>query len=275
MKFVEDAVSKRYSSDDFNYFFDKRNGFTALWGRTKEEDPVFAPFPVILDFEITTKCNGVGNNGPCKFCYKSNTDKGEYTPFEIAKQIIDKMPRVLTQIAFGLDAKCESNPDWFDIFQYARKSGFIPNVTVADISEETAQKLASVCGAVACSRYENKNYCYDSIEKLTRNGLKQVNIHILLSKETEGWVYETINDAKTDPRLKGLNAIVFLSLKKKGRGQGFHSLDKADFKKIIDYALENEISFGFDSCSANKFLESVKDSPKFEQFKQCSEPCES
>ena len=85
-----------------------------------------------------------------------------------------------------------------------------------------------------------------------------------------------MKDRLTDDRLKYLNAIVMLSLKKKGRGKvGFNNLSCEHFQNLIDFALENNISFGLDSCGCANFLNSVKNHPNFEQFKIVSEPCES
>lgn len=275
MNFYENDYVKVYRSEDFNYNFLKRNGYTELWGKTKEDDPVIAPMPVILDMEITSICSGPGTDGPCKFCYKSNTVNGKYMSFKTAKNILDKMPKQLTQVAFGVDAKCESNPDWFNIFKYVRELGFIPNVTVADISDETADKLASVCGAVAISRYENKEYCYNSVKKLTDRGITQTNIHIMISKQTKHQVFETLEDIKNDPRLAKLNAIVFLSLKKKGRGKSFECLTSDEFKEIVDKAMSLKVNFGFDSCSAHKFLKSIENIEKYKHLSVYCEPCES
>lgn len=221
--------------------------------------------------EITTICNGV-NGIPCNFCYKSNTNNGNYMKLDDAKIIIDKLPSTLTQIAFGVDATLTSNPDWYNIFNYAKSKSFIPNVTVANINDEVADKLSSICGAVAVSRYNNKNYCYDSIKKLTDRGMEQVNIHQLLSKETLANVYETIHDiAFSDDRLRKLNAIVFLSLKHKGRGSSFTSLSNEEFKNIIDECNKLGINYGFDSCSYHKWANAIND----KELLKYGEPCES
>jgi len=50
--------------------------------------------------------------------------------------------------------------------EYCREQGVVPNITVAEISDETADKLVKYCGACAISRYENKDICYDSVEKI-------------------------------------------------------------------------------------------------------------
>lgn len=275
-KFIDNSAKKIFLSNDFNYLFDKNTGYTITYGVTKEHNPDVSPFPMIADIEITEKCDGPGNDGPCKFCYKSNTaNKGAVMSFELFKKICDKLPKQLTQIAFGADAKLISNPEWFEIFSYARKSGFIPNVTVANVTDEIAQKLASVCGAVAVSRYQNKNLCYDTLERLRNAGLKFRNIHILVSQETLPQIYETFEDFHNDPRLKDLTAIVLLSLKKKGRGKGFTRCTDEQFKNIVDKALELNIPFGMDSCSAHKTMNALKNHPNYKTILNSIEPCES
>lgn len=266
-------------SANVNYIFNHKTGDSIVWGKTLKEDPDYSPFgPFIADIEITTICKGI-NNVPCPFCYKSNTSVGRNMTLGTFKKIFDKLPKSLQQIAFGVDSQCTSNPDTFKIFQYCRDNNVIPNVTVADISEDTAKKLAILCGAVSVSNYpimyNDSNLCYDSVKRLSDAGLKQVNIHQLVSKQTLPDVFQLLTDTKTDERLKGLNAIVFLSLKQVGRGKGFDLVEQTDYNLIIKYCLENDIKFGFDSCGCFSFLEAVKDHPAFEMFKTVSEPCES
>lgn len=277
MMALESKNGKILESKDYNFIFNKTDGFFARWGKDKNDDPKFSPFgPEIADIEITTICEGIGDKGPCPFCYKSNTSKGKYMTFDKFKGLFSILPKeTLTQIAFGVDAKCESNPDTFKILKYCRDNGIIPNITIADISEETADKLSMLCGAVSVSRYENKKYCYNSVKKLTDRGMKQVNIHQLLSKETLSQVYETINDIRNDSRLVGLNAIVFLSLKKKGRGKGYTPVSKEEFNNLITHTLESGINFGMDSCSATKMLGYIKDKPTLKNISNYIEPCES
>lgn len=102
-----------------------------------------------------------------------------------------------------------------------------------------------------------------------------VNIHMMVSSETFDMCMETINDRLIDSRLEKLNAIVFLSLKKKGRGVKFHPLSQDKFQNLIDVALKSGVGFGMDSCSAPKFLKAIvghKDESKMKTF---VEPCES
>lgn len=277
---------KEFRSTDYNAIFMKETGWFARWGKTKEADPDMAPAPEILDIEVTTICNGVsglnsdgsaGPEAPCRFCYKSNTKNGKNMSLDTFKTVLDKMVKTgfLMQVAFGADAHAESNPSLIEMMKYCRAQGVVPNITVADISDEMADKLVGLVGAVAVSRYANKNICYDSVKRLTDRGLKQTNIHVMSSLETHSQVVETIQDRISDPRLSKLNAIVLLSLKRKGRGESFHQLPQEDFAKIVRMAMELNIGLGFDSCSASRFLCSVRDDPKFKTFQMLCEPCES
>jgi MoaA/NifB/PqqE/SkfB family radical SAM enzyme len=268
--FENDSI-KTVRSKKYSYIFNKIDGTFLRWGETEDDNPEWARHgPEIIDIEITDICS---NN--CKFCYKSNTSDGTNMSFETYKKVIDVMPKTVCQVALGVDSKAESNPDIWKIMEYTRDKGIVPNITVADISDDTADKLMKYCGAVAVSRYENRDKCYDSVKKLTDRGMKQVNIHFMISQETFDAAVETIYDIQTDPRLKGLNAILFLSLKQKGRGSSFTPLDDANFKYLVDTLIEKNINFGFDSCSAYKFLKSIIQNKDFIHYETCTEPCES
>lgn len=279
----ENNKVKFLRSLNYNFNFDKTNGYFERWGKTKEEDPPFSPFgPEIWDFEVSTICRGpgaaYGTGIPCSFCYKSSTPNGKNISFDNFKTIFNKIPITCTQIAFGLDAQCESNPDIWKIMDYCRNNNYnylVPNVTVADINNETAEKLAKHCGAVSVSRYSNKELCYNSVKKLTDYGLKQCNIHAMISNETYEQTIETINDIKYDNRLKNLGSIVYLSLKQKGRGKNYTQLSQEKFDHIIKLSQEYEISYGLDSCSAHKLFSYIDRNTGLDNIKQCIDPCES
>jgi radical SAM protein with 4Fe4S-binding SPASM domain len=280
MKIIDSKYKKILISENCNYIFDKTDGTMITWGKTKDDDPEFSPYgPFIADIEITTICKGIPNKDgvktPCPFCYKSNSPKGINMSFDTFKKIIDKVGIQLTQIAFGGDSEAISNPDMFKMMEYARSKGIIPNITVANVNDETASKLAKLVGACAVSRYSNKDICYDTVKRLELAGVKQINLHQLVCEEKYDEVMETLNDMKTDDRLKSVRAVVLLSLKQKGRGEKFTPLSLDKFKKIVEFALENKIGIGFDSCSANKFLKVVKDHPDYKNFETLAEPCES
>jgi radical SAM protein with 4Fe4S-binding SPASM domain len=236
-----------------------------------------APHPEIADIEVTTICAGVGGK-LCGHCYKSNTRSGSNMSLDTYKRVFDRIAAsgTLTQVAFGADSTGRANPDLIEMMKYTRSKGVVPNITIADIDDDMAQQLASVCGAVAVSRYADKNYCYDSVARLSAAGLKQINIHLMISRETFDWAYETIKDVHSDPRLKGLKAVILLSLKQKGRGTRYNTLVQSQFAKLVRESVDYNVQIGFDSCSSLKFLRTLKKNhPDYPRIKQQVEPCES
>lgn len=306
---VSDNGNRAVQAKDgsFHMMFRKSDGFTAKWGRTMDDDPTHCPWGnEIADIEITTACRGIRSidkatgktsvndydRRVCDFCYKSNKPNGSYMPFDTFKAVFDKMnqPRTMTQIALGVDAECRTNPDVWRIMDYCNENGVTPNVTVADIGKETAENIVRRCGACAVSCYErNRNCCYDSIKLLTDEAKRQgkdsfkVNMHLLVSHETEKFVFEVLNDRLNDERLKDMGAIVLLSLKQKGRGKAFRKMDDEVYRKVIFFLQDNHISYGSDSCGANRLMASLKEYYKDkengeEQYKRvlgCISPCES
>ena len=274
-------------SEGYNFIFNKMTGDFKRWGASYEDDPEYSPIgPEIWDCECTTSCKGIPDkNGivtPCSFCYKANTPNGKNLLLNDFKKMIDIFPKSLTQIAFGGDSMATSNPDLWEMMSYCRELGVIPNITVANISDEIADKLKRYCGAVACSRYANKDVCYNSVEKLaTTRGMNQINIHSMLSLQTFDQCMETAKDMLTDKRLKDMNAIVFLGLKKQGRAKNnFDTVPFGKFEELITFCLNSGIRFGFDSCSACRFEKVVRNSTKIKdddkkRFIECSESCES
>ena len=274
VSFIETDNLKIVRSSDYNYNFNKETGFFMRWGKTMDDDPDFAPAPEILDIEISTVC-GQG----CSFCYKSNTAVGENMSLETFKTIFDKMPEVLTQIAFGI-GDLNGNPDLYKIMDYCRTNGrtqVIPNITIngAQLTDKHAEKLASLIGGMAISHYDD-DICYDAVKKMTDLTDKKINIHQLLSEETFDDCYRVMNDYLNDSRLSKLNAIVFLFLKEKGDRNKFHTLRSLDkYKTMIEFAFENNIPIGFDSCSAPSFIKVIKGTEREDALMQMVEPCES
>lgn len=263
MQLFQTPTHKILKSKNMNYVFNKQTGFMAQWGATKDIDPQKCIYgPTIADIEITTSCHGPAGK-LCPFCYKSNNPNGHNMTFEEFKQVFHNIPQTLTQIAFGVDASATTNPDLFKMMEYCRTNSYnqvIPNLTVADVADPEAKQIAKLAGAVAVSYYEHagKSVCYDSINRLASHGMKQINMHFMLSKETMHSIPTLINDIKTDPRLKSLNAVVFLSLKQKGRGESYKGCSTEEFKSVIDKMFAAGINFGFDSCSAPKATEAVR-----------------
>ena len=274
---VEDQKVKILKSENYNFLFDKTNGFFARWGKTQEDDGDFKlGLPEIADIEIAEICEGVPGIGPCAFCYKDNNGvRGKNMSLETFKTIFHKLPATVGQIAFGCGT-LRKHPEMWDIFRYTKENGVTPNLTInGDVDPEEFDNIAKLCGACAVSIYD-KELSYDAIKALTDRGMRQVNIHYMISQETYDKAFEIMRDIKTDPRLKNLNALVFLSLKTKGRSVNrFHQLTQEQFANLTNYALENAVPMGFDSCSAQKFMKAVANHPNAEKMMQVAEPCES
>lgn len=246
----EDADGSKYKaffSKKANYIFDLQTGDMMTWGEVPKENAERFPAPNILDLEISTICKK-----RCKMCYKSNNTRGSLMSFETFKRIIDIIPKSITQVALGSDYSMESNPDTEKMFAYLRENNIVPNITVGYLDDDHADIVAKYCGACAVSFYDPKDACYDTVKRLTDRGMKQVNIHFMLSEETYDRYFELVEDIKNDPRLAGLRALVILSLKKKGRGVNYHTVSQDKFNEVVKKANENNINIGFDSCSSLK-----------------------
>ena len=271
---VENDKIKTATSENYNFFFDKITGAFARWGKDFNDDPTMSPYgPEIVDIEISKICSK-----GCTFCYKENTPCGENMSFETFKKIFNLLPATTTQIAFGV-GDVDANPNLIDIFKYCKNNGVVPNITISGsrMTEEYFRSLAELCGSIAISRYNPVDECYNAVKTFIALGKKQINLHCLLALETYDECFKAIDDVCSDERLKGLNCIVFLSLKEKGRAVGhMHSLrDPEKYKALVEYAFEKKVSIGFDSCSAPLFQKAIEDREDYKSICQMVEPCES
>ena len=284
----ENAERKTLSSPDYSYSFSKTDGLFFRWGQTRDDDPQFSPFgPEILDLEISSVIHGESPaDDPhlcsdvcshCAWCYKQNDQKGPVWNLSLREfeTILSKMPKTLTQIAFGI-MNIGTNPDFFPMMEHARANGTIPNFTnsAADVTPEIAKRTAEICGAVAVSLVA-KERTYEAIRLFSEAGMEQVNIHFMLAEETFDKALATVEDIAKDARLGGLNAIVFLQYKPK-REAPFHPISSAEkFKKLMGRCEELGVRYGFDSCSAPLFFKGVEDHSQRKTFEILAEPCES
>jgi sulfatase maturation enzyme AslB (radical SAM superfamily) len=272
---------KRIYGKDFNHILNKQTGFAATWGATEAEDPQFSPVgPLLMDIEI---CDGNTCPQKCAFCYKGNGTGGEgrYMSLDTFKQLMSKTPKTIGQIAFGITS-VGANPDFFKIMEYCRQIDIVPNVTISsgdNVTDEQINQLIRLTGAMAVSVYGNtpKEKRYSLINRLNAAGAKQLNIHFMLSKQTISYAYDVIDDYLNG--IFNINAIVFLNLKPKNRGQVFDVLPMAEFTDLITFCLNLNVPCGFDSCGAAKFEKVVELSDMKPELKNrlisMSERCES
>lgn len=298
---------KALRSDNYNYFFNKSDGFFVRWGKndtiselkpTKHELDLFVVWsaiwkekfnikqflsdlktdsdysvmlPDILDFEVSTKCDF-----GCSFCYKSNNNKGAYMTTENFKKIIDVLPASICQCVLGIGNV--DQPNLFEMMDYLIEKGIKPNITIngAKMTTEIFDKLAEKCGAIAISHYSDELTFNAVYELATVRCMKQINIHSFLSEDSYDKCLGLVEKIQTEPRLKNLNAVVFLSMKKKGNAlkNNYTTLSKEKFNYLSNLLLEKNIRFGWDSCSCQNFIRSIEGRPDAERIIQFCDPCE-
>ena len=297
MKLKETPTNKIISSTFYNSILNKVSGKFIRWGKTTENNPSWCEFgPEILDIEIssvvdkkevvlnenTILTSGACNGRGCKqFCYKDN-GTGNFTAHMSLigfKKILDKLPKTVGQIAFGITS-LNSHPELWKIFEECRNNDIVPNLTIngIDVSNDNAKELKRYCGAVAVSVNKvNQEEAFNTIQLLSQTyHMNQINIHYVLSEQTHEDALFLIKEASEDERLDKLNAIVFLMYKHKNKSCKYDSLlDVAKYKELVETANKYGIGIGMDSCSSDMYLASIKNDKHFEELKQCVEPCES
>ena len=101
-----------------------------------------------------------------------------------------------------------------------------------------------------------------------------LNMHIVIADFSMDHIMDVLNDIKNG-KVPGLKSVVMLHAKPVGRAKNLDcSLSKENLTKVIKFCLDNNISFGFDSCNGHNVQDILMDMSKPEL---CSsiEPCES
>ena len=80
-------------------------------------------------------------------------------------------------------------------------------------------------------------------------------MHIVIADFSINHVMDVLHDIK-DGKVKGLKSVVMLHAKPVGRAKSIDcSLSKKNLTMVVKYCLENNISFGFDSCNGHNVQE--------------------
>jgi len=281
-KLFENDKVKSIRSEKYNYDFNKITGYFQRYGKTKsdEDDPTYSPIgPELLDWEISTTCNKKTAGGPCAWCYKSNNKNGKHLDYDTFKQAFSLLPNSICQIAYGIGS-IDGHPDLFNILNYTREHNVIPNLTInGEATNDEIAELANVLGGISVSHY-NDDVCYDTVQKLIKetkredSTLYQVCIHQLLAEETLDECFKVIDDMTSDERLDGLHALIFLTLKPKGKRNTYSSVSYEQFSGLISYAQKCGVRFGMDSCAGPMMIRHTIDKNQPELM-EVIEPCES
>lgn len=271
-------------SHTYHCFFSKLDGFNLRFGKTVDDDPEYCGLgPEIADIEIVTGSCPKVNSENCRWCYKNNTSApGKVMSFEQFKKVVESFPINLTQVALGITG-VKSNPYLKDILVWLREQGIIGNLTLtgADLNDEITDVLCEYCGACAVSCYDKaKDLCYSTIKRLHDNAKEKfnrdmhLNMHIVIADFSMDHIMDVLNDIKNG-KVPGLKSVVMLHAKPVGRAKNLDcSLSKENLTKVIKFCLDNNISFGFDSCNGHNVQDILMEIGKPE-FCSSIEPCES
>lgn len=269
---------------DYFQIFNKTTGFNVRMGKTFEDDPSWCPLgPEIADIEVVTGSCPKVNSENCRWCYKNNTSAaGKVMTLEQFKKIVMGFPRNLSQVALGITG-VKSNPYLADMLKWLREYGIVGNLTLtgADLDDEMTDVLCQYCGACAVSCYDKaKDLCYNTIKKLhdtAREKFKRnmsVNMHIVIADFSMTHIMDVLNDIK-DGKVPGLKSVVMLHAKPVGRAKNLDcSLSKENLTKVMKFCLDNDISFGFDSCNGHNVQDILVEMGK-SHLCTSIEPCES
>ena len=271
-------------SHTYHCYFNKTNGLNIRFGKTIDDDPDYCELgPEIADIEIVTgSCPKISSEN-CRWCYKNNTSAaGKVMTLEQFKKVISSFPKNLSQVALGITG-VKSNPYLKDILTYLREQGIIGNLTLtgADLDDEMTDVLCEYCGACAVSCYDKaKELCYSTIQKLHDtaeekfNRKMSINMHIVIADFSITHVMDVLNDIR-NKKVPGLKSVVMLHAKPVGRAKSLDcSLSKDNLAKVIHFCLDNNISFGFDSCNGYNVQDILVEMGK-DNLCTSIEPCES
>jgi len=139
------------------------------------------------------------------------------------------------------------------------------------------QLMESGIGTVGVSLNSNKETCYNTVAALTEaaESLEYpavIQIQCVVAEHTYKQILEMLDDLETDPRLRRVECVVYLSLKHKGRGSKFNILGHDGWKAILAKTKASRLPrFGVDVCSTKKLLVFYSEDPELNRVAQ---PCD-
>jgi len=239
----------RRHGQKYNFVGDPVSGATFRWGAVAADDPSCAPWPELADIAISNYCTA-----SCSFCYRDSRADGQFMSvadywFVMAQLRSDTWGSVF-QVALGGGEPLE-HPELIDIVEMTRQFGVVPNITTNGIhvTPVIASHLSGKVGAIAVSVSDIKSYPVSSVRHFVEADIR-TNIHFLLRKASLSQATAILN-GEYDDMLKGVNAVIFLTHKAKGRASADNNLEWDDelrtFIAAID-ARRTVVRIGFDAC---------------------------
>ncbi|MDR3271397.1 MAG: radical SAM protein [Peptococcaceae bacterium] len=243
-------ISKHADSPAYNFYGNTDTGLTLRWGETMEANPLRAPWPELADISISNHCTK-----GCAFCYRNSSDDGSFMTLKDYETVLAALthPRYgsVFQVALGGGEPLE-HPRFYDLLQTTKDRGIVANFTTngEHMDRALANKLEGLVGAVALSIHTMSDYLAHKARLLMEAGIK-VNVHFVLDKESLPEAIALLN-GKYNELLAGINAVIFLTYKPKGRAVRNDCLSISDerFNKFVHSIDHNEcdMRIGFDAC---------------------------
>lgn len=249
--------------DDYHFLADNKTGMTMRWGKTMQDDPIFAPVPELADISISNHCTK-----GCSFCYRNSGNNHEWMSVEDYCSVLDAMNHPeygnVFQVALGGGEPLE-HPDFLTIIDETVKRGVVPNFTTngVHLTEDICNNIQGKVGAVAISAIKVHDIEKDKVDMLHHYGI-ETNIHYVLSSENIEEATE-IACGKYYQLVAGVNAIIFLTYKPAGRA-GFEGVIKRgeDYDAFLIAIGMKDVyrpKLGFDACFVPMLLSNATVSP--------------
>ncbi|MDR3595245.1 radical SAM protein [Clostridium sp.] len=249
----------RRHSKDYNFFGDTETGLTMRWGDSINTNPEYAPWPELADISISNHCTK-----GCEFCYKGSTNNNSFMTIEQYEHVLSSLQSEkwgnVFQVALGGGEPLE-HPNFIDIINITNEKGIVANFTTNGIhlNEDIVNNIKNKIGAVAISVNKIEELNTDKMKLLMDAGIK-TNIHFVLDNRS---IYEGIDilSGKYNDLLKGVNGVIFLTYKPKGRAGLDKCLDMDDvlnkFISLIDSNMAS-VRIGFDACFVPLLMKDTK-----------------
>jgi len=222
---------------DRNYMLELGLKPSPLW-ETGNETIGQLSAPTEVHFAVTNRCSA-----RCEHCYMDGGEKDEgeldTEEFKRALDILAEMK--VFHIALGGGEALERD-DLFEIAQYARAKGLVPNLTVSglNITPETAEKLTlfgqvnismdGVGDVYAAHRGKDMFEAADkALDYLTAAGVPS-GINCVVGRHN----FDALPDLFRYAKKKKLNEIEFLRLKPSGRGKERYKDQRTTFQQDIN-----------------------------------------
>ncbi|RZT95920.1 radical SAM protein with 4Fe4S-binding SPASM domain [Ancylomarina subtilis] len=234
---------------DYNFIADQESGMTFRWGKTFEDDPTFAPVPELVDISISNHCSK-----GCDYCYRDSKPNHSFMSLDDYKFVLSSLNHKkygnVFQVALGGGEPLE-HPEIFEILDITRQFNLVPNFTTngENITQTIVDRIKGKVGAVAISLNNMHDIDNSKIQLLIKGGIR-TNIHYVIDRSNIKQAIQIL-EGDYNNKLKGVNAIIFLTFKPSGRGNSELVLvNDSSLVKFLELVDNNGAScnIGFDAC---------------------------